>query len=44
MLSTALVGVLFFRDPATFWRLLFLTLLIGSIVGLKVVSPDRIAG
>lgn len=42
--GTALVGVLFFKDPATFWRLLFLTLLIGSIVGLKVVSPDRIAG
>lgn len=36
--GTVLVGILVFREPATFWRLLFLTTLIGSIVGLKAVS------
>jgi quaternary ammonium compound-resistance protein SugE len=38
--GTAIVGILMFADPVTFWRLLFLALLIGSIIGLKVVSPD----
>jgi quaternary ammonium compound-resistance protein SugE len=38
--GTAIVGILMFTDPVTFWRLLFLALLIGSIIGLKVVSPD----
>ena len=42
--GTALVGIFFFKDPATFWRVFFLVLLIGSIVGLKVVSPDTTAG
>lgn len=37
--GTALLGMLFFKDPATFWRIFFLTTLIGSIVGLKAVSP-----
>jgi quaternary ammonium compound-resistance protein SugE len=32
------VGILFFRDPATFWRLVFLTTLIVSLIGLKLVS------
>jgi len=36
--GTAVVGILFFGDPATFWRLLFLTTLIGSLIGLKYVS------
>ena len=36
--GTALLGILVFKEPATFWRLLFLTTLIGSIVGLKAVS------
>lgn len=39
--GTAIVGILLFGDPLTSWRLLFLALLIGSIIGLKVVSPDR---
>jgi quaternary ammonium compound-resistance protein SugE len=38
--GTAVVGILMFADPVTFWRLFFLALLIGSIIGLKVVSPD----
>ncbi len=36
--GTVLVGVFFFKEPATFWRLFFITTLIASIVGLKFVS------
>ncbi len=36
--GTVLVGIFIFKEPATFLRLLFLTTLIASIVGLKVVS------
>ena len=36
--GTVLMGIFFFNEPADFWRLLFITLLIGSIIGLKVVS------
>ena len=36
--GTVLVGILVFKEPATFLRLLFMSTLIGSIVGLKVVS------
>ncbi|RYY67442.1 MAG: multidrug efflux SMR transporter [Chitinophagaceae bacterium] len=36
--GTVLVGILVFKEPATFWRLVFLTTLIGSIIGLKAVS------
>lgn len=36
--GTVLVGILFFKEPATFWRLFFITSLIASIIGLKVVS------
>jgi len=32
------VGIILFKEPATFWRLFFLTALIGSIIGLKLVS------
>jgi len=33
------VGIIFFKEPATLWRLVFITTLIGSIIGLKAVSP-----
>ena len=36
--GTVLMGIFVFKDPMTFWRLFFLTTLIGSIVGLKAVS------
>jgi quaternary ammonium compound-resistance protein SugE len=36
--GTVLVGIFVFKEPATFLRLLFLITLIGSIIGLKVVS------
>ena len=36
--GTVLVGIFVFKEPATFLRLFFLTTLIASIIGLKVVS------
>ncbi|MBK9175991.1 MAG: multidrug efflux SMR transporter [Flavobacteriales bacterium] len=36
--GTVLVGILLFKEPADFWRMLFLFTLIASIVGLKVVT------
>lgn len=36
--GTVLVGILFFHEPATFWRLFFIFTLISSIIGLKAVS------
>ena len=36
--GTALIGILYYHEPADALRLVFLTLLIGSIVGLKFVS------
>lgn len=36
--GTVLIGILIFKEPATFWRLFFITTLIASIIGLKVVS------
>ena len=36
--GTVLVGIILFREPSDFWRMFFLCLLIGSILGLKLVS------
>lgn len=36
--GTVIVGILIFKEPADFWRLFFITTLIASIVGLKVVG------
>ena len=36
--GTVIVGVLIFKEPATFWRIFFLSTLIASIIGLKYVS------
>ena len=36
--GTVLLGILFLSEPATFWRIFFITTLIASIVGLKMVS------
>ena len=36
--GTVLAGILIFKEPADFWRILFLTTLISSIIGLKAVS------
>lgn len=39
--GTAIIGILAFGDPVTSWRLFFLILLIASIIGLQLVSPDQ---
>ena len=36
--GTVLLGILVFKEPASFSRLFFLATLIGSIIGLKAVS------
>ncbi|MGM8362371.1 DMT family transporter [Flavobacterium sp. ARAG 55.4] len=36
--GTVLVGILVFKEPATFWRIFFIVTLIASIIGLKFVS------
>jgi quaternary ammonium compound-resistance protein SugE len=36
--GTVVVGMIYFREPSDFWRLFFIFLLIGSILGLKLVS------
>jgi quaternary ammonium compound-resistance protein SugE len=37
-IGTVLVGIFIFKEPAEFWRIFFLVTLIGSIIGLKLVS------
>ena len=36
--GTVLLGILVFHEPATFWRMFFLSTLILSIVGIKIVG------
>src|SRR5690554_381138 len=36
--GTVLIGIFVFKEPATFWRVFFISTLIASIVGLKTVS------
>ena len=38
--GTVVVGIFYYGEPATALRLVFLMLLIGSIVGLKLVSAE----
>lgn len=38
--GTALVGMIFFKDPVTFWRVFFLLGIILCVVGLKAVSAS----
>ena len=38
--GTALVGIAFYNEPSTTIRLVLLTVLVGSIVGLKLVSSS----
>lgn len=33
-----LMGILVFKEPVTFWRMIFVFTLIASVVGLKMVS------
>ncbi|ASE60912.1 multidrug efflux SMR transporter [Chryseobacterium indologenes] len=39
--GTALMGIFFFKDPVSFWRIFFIVTLIGSVVGLKAVSSSH---
>lgn len=36
--GTVIVGIVFFKEPSDFWRLFFISTLIGSIVGLKFIA------
>jgi quaternary ammonium compound-resistance protein SugE len=36
--GTVIIGILFFREPVDLWRVFFIFLLIGSILGLKFIS------
>lgn len=36
--GSVLMGIIVFNEPVNFWRLLFISILIFSIVGLKIVS------
>ena len=38
--GAAVMGMVWFNDPVEKWRLFFLTLLIVSLVGLRLVSPS----
>jgi quaternary ammonium compound-resistance protein SugE len=38
--GTALVGIVWFKDPANFWRLFFLAGIIACVIGLKLASPE----
>ncbi len=37
-IGAVLLGIIFFNEPVTFWRIFFLTTLIISIVGLKLFA------
>lgn len=39
--GTVIVGIAFFDEPAYFWRVFFILLLVGSIIGLKLVSASE---
>jgi quaternary ammonium compound-resistance protein SugE len=34
--GTVIMGIALYKEPADFWRMFFIVLLIGSIIGLKV--------
>ncbi len=38
--GTVIAGIILFREPSDFWRMFFIFLLIGSILGLKFVSAQ----
>ena len=37
-IGTVVAGIFLFKEPVTFWRMLFLTTLVISIIGLQMVS------
>ena len=36
--GTVIIGILYFKEPAQFWRIFFIMTLIGSIIGVKLAS------
>ena len=38
--GTAIVGIAVFSDPVGFWRIFLLACILGSVVGLKLVTPS----
>lgn len=38
--GSVLVGIWVFKEPATFWRIFFLSTLVSSIIGLKLVAKS----
>lgn len=36
--GTVLMGIFVFKDPVSFWRIFFIITLIGSVIGLKMVT------
>ena len=36
--GSVLIGIFYFQEPATFWRIFFVMTLICSVIGLKLVS------
>ena len=39
--GTVIVGILYFQEPANFWRIFFIATLIGSILGLKFFAGSH---
>lgn len=38
--GTVLIGIFFFHEPASFWRLFFIFTLIVSVIGLKMLTSE----
>ncbi|QAY67683.1 DMT family transporter [Paenibacillus protaetiae] len=41
--GTVIAGILVLKEPADFWRLFFIALLVIGIIGLKLVSKEKTA-
>jgi quaternary ammonium compound-resistance protein SugE len=39
--GTVIAGILILNEPADFWRLFFIALLVGGIIGLKLISNEK---
>nr|WP_028608335.1 multidrug efflux SMR transporter [Paenibacillus harenae] len=39
--GTVIAGIFVLNEPADFWRLFFIAVLIGGIIGLKLVSKEK---
>jgi quaternary ammonium compound-resistance protein SugE len=39
-LGAAVLGVILFKEPVTAWRVVFLTLLLVAIIGLRLTAPS----